>query len=488
MEIKNLKASATRLHGAISSGQHISFLGDCDVDGMTGLMIVIDGMAMLGYKNYDILPYDNREHNVNWKFKDFVYRNDSELAVIIDTGSGEKDLEEILTISKYADVIVGDHHQLQYAQSRMPENLYYVNPTVNDQYPHLSGACVMYEIFMEMVRLFYQQKEKIAENLLSFYALSALYADSIYGDNLYCKQLYEKAQRAKRPTKYAFIERFNVSKRFCNFSLAPLINSSFRTEKFDIINKLFLSKHLLGLEERTRLVGDLQAVRGFTRTLTEEVSEKIQPQEVGPFNIIDLSGMLNQDGMISNKDIWNNKGVVANRVASDTKSCVIAIVSKGNYYTISVRDYYNRDILKLFSTLYSVGGHAPAFGGKMTFLEVMDLKTNLQRMANRIPEKSKQTVVDWDPDTLDIAEIAQQNEYHHSKDLILVRVQVKDMTLGWSPDWYQKTERQFKLVVNEEAKEVYYFSMPKWFRGSEDSVLVHFYKSSRIGGEIVEHG
>ena len=477
-----MKKSAQILDNAINNNLKIAIYGDYDADGFCGLYCFKTMFDSIFYSNYICVPYTERTHNVDKNIRTVVMDTNIDLLLIVDTGSGEEDLEELSILGFVSDVIVMDHHLLQYSVNELADSITLVNPTSLDNYPHLSGACVAYEVCIEYLSTYRPDKLKICKKYLTFLAFAALYSDSIYGNNSYCHKLYKEAQSSIPPSAFNYLQYYNPSKRFILFSFAPPLNACFRGEYFYILNDLFLSKKTLTMLDRDKLISDMQNIREYSRWVSDVLvaSTHNSRSVLGNFTLVDLSGMLNQK--IPNKHIWHNKGLVANRIAAEEENCCITITSTGNRYTLSCRDYLGRDVYSLFKSFFKVGGHNSAFGGELSYVEVIQLKETLSNISNYLTEPQKRNVLKIDNPTFsELNEIADENEFRHEKDVVLVSIPRNKFEVKWTPESFK--DRFEQLVLNLGEKQVYI--KKENVTDGQARILIHFYKGRRLHGSIV---
>lgn len=476
--MQGLIEAVHRLHKHIEQEHRILLYGDYDVDGLCSLLCYKGLFNIINYKNYSCVEYSLRTHGIDKKIISDVLSNNAKLTLISDTGSSDED--EIKTLSKLSDVIIADHHEMKYDIQVFGAQVTVVNPTALDKYQYLSGACVVYEICMKYLEIYKQSDFILGRKYLTFYAFSALYADSIYGDNSYSKTLHQLAEDCMLPSEFSHLQYFNISKRFSLFSFSPPINACFRNKMFYILNSLFLKNVRLTSIDRNNLLNEMNSIRDEARIITQRICESIKVISIGHFVLVDLSGFLNQG--IANNRIWDNKGLIANKIADKYKSCCICIISMGHYYALSCRDYYNRDIYKLFSTVYNVGGHKSAFGGELTFQEVLTLQDTLRLFSKLLPDPTPQIIIDYsDVIYEDIANIARQNEFRHPKDIILIRLPLKDLELNWTPDFFSEKFQQYSINVPNKV-----YLKKEAFLTNKQTGLVHFFYSGTLKGQFVE--
>lgn len=466
---------------AIKEGWHITIYSDYDADGLTCTLGIKRFFSLIGYTNYSIVPYTKRTHSIDPNVASVLLRNKSGLCIICDTGSSE--LGTLQYLNSISSVIVMDHHRGDIQSDAITEDLVVVNPTLwGDDYK-MSAACVVYELLMAWVKENKPIEERYYKKMLCFYPFLSIYADGAYGANDYCYNLYQDAQEAILPAEFHFAQQNYIpTKRYVLFSVAPPLNSAFRNNRLDLINKLFLSGELLTSYEKANLMDDLMVLRAEIRGHIDRICEVLEPTMVGEFGLVDLTGYLNQG--ISNEVLWNNKGLIANRIADKYKCACVAIVNVGDHYVVSCRDYYGRDILSLMQVFYDVNGHAPAFGGKMTAQEVLYLKNTLKSLSRKVGAPKPRVVKNLvSLKERDLENIALLNEFHHQNELTLVSVLKSTTKLEPTPASFSERFYQYHVPYGVDKK--IYVKKEDFDDPNSPYVLVQLYKGKRLMGSMV---
>lgn len=483
MNLTYLKEALKILKEAIENNVHITLYGDYDVDGLTCLLQWKRLLDTLGYTNYSILPYTKRTHSIDPNLASMILQNKSGLCVICDTGCSEP--ETLKYLNSMTSVIVLDHHRGQLQHSIITDSLVVVNPALWGDDLKMSAGCVTYELIMAWVESVRPDDYEFFERMLSFYPFLSIYADGAYGPNDYCYSLYTAAQNAMFPPEFSFAHKNFVStKRFVLFSVAPPINAAFRNNRLDLINKLFLSKEALLSYERANLLDELEMLRSDMRKYINQLESIVEPTLIGQFALVDLTGYLNQ--AISNEVIWANKGLIANKIADKYKCACVCIVNTGDGYSLSVRDYFGRDVLSLMQTFYDVGGHPPAFGGTIEAQDVLYLKQTLAALSKRLKPPVPRKVLNYTlltPNDLD--RIALHNEFQHPNDVTLVEVLKSNVKLEPTPATWSDRYNQFHIPLAEDKK--LYVKQEEFDSPRKPQFLIQLFKGKRLMASMVEN-
>jgi len=471
----NMDIAVNSLHDAVKFGKRILLYGDYDVDGLCSLLIMRQFFDLINVKHYDIVKYKTRTHHISPDVVNDALSKGSELTIIMDTGSGEPDLEELSRLIKVSNVIVCDHHTPQFDYSTI-DRCVFLNPKHLDQFPYLSGACVVYELCLNYFVTYRSDEVAVAKKYLSFLACAALYSDSIYNDNSYTKTLYSHSQRGIFPQSVAFLPYIHSSKRFFLYTFAPLFNACFRNGRLDLINNLLLGDIFLTYADKDRYVKDIIKLRDYSREVVIAITKLCQSTVYNNIVFTDLTGLLNQN--IPNRYIKDNKGLIANMLAAKYKMCSMVVVSDGTQYLLSVRDYHNRDVFRLCRPFYKVGGHPPAFGGSMTNKDRLEIEDKLKFFDTKLTETHKPNIIPFSYNAID--KVARDNEYKQQKDIVLMRVPYSEVKEEWSPETFSERFLQFKL----NSTSIWWRKEP-WYRMGED-MLVHFYVTTKIKADMVQ--
>lgn len=136
----HMEVAVKRLLKAIQQEETIAIYADRDVDGLTGLAILIRSLRTLGAQVIWGSPLKGRglDHGV---LEDLASKN-PKVMIFVDCGVGE-DKELAWLASKEVDVIVADHHRLP-SEGERPAALAYIHPGVMEGFSEEKPAgCVM---------------------------------------------------------------------------------------------------------------------------------------------------------------------------------------------------------------------------------------------------------------------------------------------------------------------------------------------------------
>lgn len=364
---KNQASVLNALSEAIKKKSNIAVYGDYDVDGLFSLMIFKDMFyRLLDYETVYLYPYSNRTHKLDGNFLNFCLSRNIDFVIICDTGSNDMDL--LLKFSSYGiSGVILDHHVSIFDYNDFPEDFLVINTKIDERFGienKMCGAAISFVIATELLK-----KENIIFDIGYFatYALIAMYADCIVMYTDFARYLYDLVQKRKETPIYIdyFLEDyFAITRRFAEYIISPKINAVFRREQFSLINRLFMEEDKA---DAFMLVNQIKDLHQSTIFIINTLLQKVVYEELNGILLVNLSLFLNSD--YPNNFIVNHKGRVANAIASREGKPCICVCDTGKNIGGSFRDPQGRDYLQYFSPLIKAGGHPPAFGFSLPYME-----------------------------------------------------------------------------------------------------------------------
>ena len=359
------------LGAAVRNKDKIALYGDYDVDGLMSLMICEKTLSLMEHKEFFLYPYYSRTHEIDFNLLNFCLSRKINIVVICDTGSNNMDL-----LNKFCAYgircIVLDHHVTPYAYDDFPKECSVINTFVDEHYFGINNTmCGASVVFCVCTALLDRYDISYDIGYLAIYALLAQYADAVPMDTDFGKELYSLAINRKSVPRCVdyFMESYSeITRRFAEYTFAPKINAIFRREQFSLINKLFLEP----APDAFLLVNQIKELHVSTLELVDVMLERLAEtwEDVNGIVVVSLTPLLNLD--ISNNFILNHKGRIANKIANIEGKPCICVCDSGKEIEGSFRDLEGRDFLKYFSPLYKAGGHPPAFGFSIPYVEWSD--------------------------------------------------------------------------------------------------------------------
>jgi single-stranded DNA-specific DHH superfamily exonuclease len=366
MYLTNLDKVVQCIHDVVHDNGNIIVYGDYDVDGLMFMEIFREMFNYLEYDNVLYYNYTTRTHAVDKGLLSFSIINKASLVIIGDTGSSDLEVLKYLT-RRGIFVIVIDHHETEHTFRSFSDNGVLIINNILDR--NINGvrleACGATLGFL-VADCVLKGLAGYDVGALASLAITAMYADCVNMDTLYARSLYSLASSRKYLPMCLDLflgERQVFCRRFCEYTFSPKVNASFRMERFDLINNLFLNynsstalAYLNGMKENhvscSSKVAELSEILLNDRNTFMSEFENCVLVNLTPL-------LLNYNNP---KFIINSKGQVANVICSKLGKAVFCVCDIGTGVSGSLRDQMSRDVLRYFAPLYVAGGHPSAFG------------------------------------------------------------------------------------------------------------------------------
>lgn len=342
---------------------------DCDMDGtMCGFQLA-EMFKKFNYYNYTVWNIKSKKHEIDEDCVRECIRGAYDYIIISDVGSNEMEVIRKLTTFGVGVIII-DHHVSKYKFEDYPENCVIINTKMNDlvdtrfKYNLSAGALAFTLVYKYGV---IKSKDL---SFLSVCALITLYSDSIDMNTHLAKSIYNLAikESASRFPFFVkdFLNKYAFRRRFIEFTLVPRINSLFRSERFDIINRYFFDDEISSIY-RNGLVKQIEEIYVSSRKLIGRISDIVHREELDNFVVCNLA---KSDLAVEANKLYNYTGIIANNLAQVYgKPCVVLCPYEGKVKG-SFRDLFGRDYLSIFKQFCECGGHPAAFGIHLSNIEV----------------------------------------------------------------------------------------------------------------------
>ncbi|HEU65515.1 MAG TPA: single-stranded-DNA-specific exonuclease RecJ, partial [Chloroflexi bacterium] len=170
--LPDISQAVSRVYKAVLSREKIAVYGDFDVDGVTAIVILVEGLSRLGA---EVIPYipDRFSEGHGLKISALEKLRAQGADLVITADCGVTDLAEVKQAQKIGmDMIVTDHH---IPLENLPQAVAVVDPKRGDSvYPHpdLAGAGVAFKLLQA---LFHKDgREKWLTRFLDLLALATV--------------------------------------------------------------------------------------------------------------------------------------------------------------------------------------------------------------------------------------------------------------------------------------------------------------------------
>ncbi len=274
----DMTQAVDRIYKALLSREKIAIYGDFDVDGITAIVVVAEGLSWLGG---EVVPYipDRVDEGHGLNSVAMKKLRSQGISLIITVDCGVSDINAVQETGKLGmDVVITDHH-LPF--EKLPRATAVVDAKRNDsRYPFsdLAGVGVALKLLQA---LFYQDSRKAQlRGLLDLVALGTV-DDMVplVGENRY---LVSRGLRVLNNTrrlglqeliKQAGLEIGKIDAGQISWTLGPRLNAAGRT------GDALASYHLLttqSLDEAHSLAAELERRNRERQKLTAEVLDKVK--------------------------------------------------------------------------------------------------------------------------------------------------------------------------------------------------------------------
>lgn len=415
----------------IANKRSVYLEGDYDVDGLCCTLILKFGLQELGVENLKVYEYRERTHAVDRVAVQECIQEHYDYFIVADTGSS--DLGLLQKLNSYGiRVIVLDHHVTELDYSDFGNDIAIINTELESSQFQLSAGALCFTV----MDLLYQELGRESPQHLATFALISLVADVMTFNNSLNRAIYYYAVQQPEenfPPQVLFFKnkysKFNV--RHIGYWFSPRVNACFRSEKFDVLNRLFF--HDLSSQEKDDCIEEVEEIYENSRNLVKLIADVIGNycMEYNHFiyaNLCQISNYLN----ITETKLYNYTGLIANNLAERFGKTGVVVCAINDYYKGSVRDTKGRNYLNIFKQLCYAGGHNAAFGIR---IRMMELPSFLEDLA-LVDQNYAVTGIDDEPIIIDLADedypdedllkdIALYNEFASpSVPIVLIRKQL----------------------------------------------------------------
>jgi len=276
--LPDMSQAVGRIYKALLSGEKIAIYGDFDVDGITAIATLVEGLSWLGGKVVLYIPERLQEgHGLKLPAMEKLHNQGVELIITVDCGITN------LTEAKQArergiDVIITDHH---IPLAILPQAIAVIDPKRKDsRYPfhELAGVGVAFKLVQALFHK--DSREKSLMGLLDLVTLGTVTDIApLVGENRYLvKEGLKMLNNTPRiglqeMIRLAGLELGKLDAGHISWVFGPRLNAASRMDDATI------SYHLLttnSLEEAHHLAAKLEGVNAERQRLTKEILNKVK--------------------------------------------------------------------------------------------------------------------------------------------------------------------------------------------------------------------
>lgn len=362
--LKDMDKAVSRIGNAVKNGERIAIYGDYDVDGITGVTIL---MMYLKYLKADVFYYipDRLKdgYGLNREAMESIKEKGADLIITVDCGITAN--EEVLWANENGmEVVITDHHK---CPELLPEACAVVNPKREDSEFPFDGLAGVGVAFM-LIRAMSEEELpcEITDEIISLTALGTV-ADIV---PLVCEnrtivkngiELIKegKCRGLNALLKAAEIPAETVNSTVLSFQVAPRINAAGRMGNASDAVMLFISENIL---ETERIAEDLNLKNSKRQEVEKSIYEEASAE------IKESREYKNENILVMGKKGWHSGviGIVASKITEEFYKPSIMItfedgIGKGSLRSIKGFNIY--EALKSVShLLVKFGGHELAAG------------------------------------------------------------------------------------------------------------------------------
>lgn len=381
--LKDMDKGVARIKKAIENGEKICIYGDYDVDGITGVTVLMTYLLSVGSNCFYYIPDRLKDgYGLNTEALKYIKNCGADLIITVDCGITAND--EIKWAQENGmDVVVTDHHK---CPEILPSCVAVINPKREDCGYHFSelagvGVAFMLTLAMSSGNL----SEDIKDEILSLTALGTV-ADIVplISDNRTIvkegiKKIKEKKCKGINALlNVAEIDFSSVNSTVLSFQIAPRINAAGRMGSADDAVKLFLLKDEIKTE---KIAADLNEKNIIRQNVEKEIFENVYDK------ITNSKEYKNEDILVMSGENWHSGviGIVASKITDEFYKPSVMItfedgIGKGSLRSIKGFNIY--EALKSVSHLLErFGGHELAAGLTIKQENFEEFKNELCRYA-----------------------------------------------------------------------------------------------------------
>jgi single-stranded-DNA-specific exonuclease len=374
--LPDISQAVSRVYKAVLSREKIAVYGDFDVDGVTAIVILVEGLSRLGAEVITYIPDRvNEGHGLKISALEKLQAQGADLVITVDCGV--TDLAEVKRAQEMGiDMIITDHH---IPLGSLPRAIAVVDPKRRDSvypYPDLAGAGVAFKLLQALFHK--DSREKWLSRLMDLVVLATV-TDlvTLVGENRYLvKAGLRELNNSSRVgiqelVKLAGLKPGELDAEDISWVLGPRLNAAGRMNNASTSYQLLTNQ---SPEEARLLALELEERNAERQKLTSEVLSRAREKLAAKLH---LPVLMDGDESYSIGVI----GLVAGKLADEFYKPAIIISLGPELCQGSCRSIPEFDVVaaleECHNLLASFGGHPLAAGFTVT-------RQNLARLEERI--------------------------------------------------------------------------------------------------------
>jgi single-stranded-DNA-specific exonuclease len=378
--LPDIPQAVSRIYKAVLAREKIAVYGDFDVDGVTAIVILVEGLSRLGAEAVPYIP-DRIKEGHGLKTAALEKLRAQGISLIITADCGVTDIKEVKQAQAMGmDMIVTDHHV---PLKSLPGAVAVVDPKRKDSmYPFrdLAGAGVVFKLLQALFHK--DSREGWLTRLLDLVVLATV-TDlvAVLGENRYLvKEGLKELNSSRRVgiqemAKSAGLKLGELDSEDISWVLGPRLNAASRMDHASTSYRLLTAR---SSEEARVLALELEGRNAERQKLTSEVLNRAR-EKLGPK--LDLPVLIDGDESYSVGVI----GLVASRLVDEFYKPVIIISLGPESCQGSCRSIAEFDVVSALTEchdlLIAYGGHPLAAGFTMARQNLAPLEERLVELA-----------------------------------------------------------------------------------------------------------
>jgi single-stranded-DNA-specific exonuclease len=271
--LPDISQAVSRIYEAVLAREKISVYGDFDVDGVTAIVILVEGLSRLGA---EVIPYipDRIKEGHGLKISALEKLRAQGIKLIITVDCGVTDTEEVKQAQDMGmDMVITDHHM---PLKSLPRAVAVVDPKRKDSaypFPDLAGAGVGFKLLQALFHK--DSRERWLTRLMDLVVLATV-TDlvSLVGENRYLvKEGLKELNNSSRVgiqemVKLAGLKLGELDAEHISWVLGPRLNAAGRMNNASTSYQLLTTQ---SPEEARLLALELEKKNDERQKLTNEV-------------------------------------------------------------------------------------------------------------------------------------------------------------------------------------------------------------------------
>jgi single-stranded-DNA-specific exonuclease len=402
--IEGMKVAADRLLAAYHSKEPVCVYADFDLDGSSGLALMVEGLTAMGFTN--VIPVQPKRLSEGYGFhipivEDLVARG-VRLIVTVDVG-----ITSVETCARArelgVDVIVTDHHL---PGEVLPPAFVIINPnqkTDQSNLGYLSGAGVAFYLLRAIKRALHDQGIENSFDLrsvLDFLTIATItdMVPLIADNRALVKAGLAELERTRRPGLRALLEKLNLSGTSLNaqdvaLKFAPKLNALSRLELQLLPINLYLEKDHSKAEEMVETILNNNAQRVDLQAQADQRARENLKDWDNPHFVFTVDESFHK-GVV---------GLVATKLSQlYNRPAFVGAVTEGTIVSGSARipNGYEGNLVTALSSCATLmnrfGGHAAAAGFEFSFNRFEEIKNSLTEHFLKLEQEAFDSVLEYD--------------------------------------------------------------------------------------------